>query len=126
MLNYAIIAKALRFIEENLDQDISLNQISEESGMSRYHFARTFKSVTGSSFKTYHNRKRIEIAKKLLETRSMRITDVCFEVGFNDLSYFNRVFRRFVGMSPLTYQKQFLPAVSAGALPHLRDPSGSH
>ena len=126
MLNYLIIEKALRFIEEHLDQDITLTRISNVCGMSKYHFARTFKAITGMTFKAHHNKRRIETAKNLLETRAMRVTDVCFEVGFNDVSYFNRVFRRFEGMSPLAYQKQCLPTMKAKVLPILRDAPRPH
>lgn len=126
MLNYPNIEKALHFIDEHLAQEITLTRISDVCGMSKYHFARTFKAVTGMTFKTYHNRKRIETARKMLETRGMRITDVCFEVGFNDVSYFNRVFRRFAGMSPLAYQKECFPAGGNNGRPVLRNSPDPH
>jgi AraC-like DNA-binding protein len=100
------IERAKRFIDKNLEKPLSLEEVSRESGMSRYHFARMFKAYTGMTFKTYHNEMRIEAAKALLQNRENRISEVCYAVGYNDLSYFNRVFRRYVGMSPSSYQKQ--------------------
>ncbi len=100
------IERAKRFIEKNLEKPLSLEEVSRESGMSRYHFARMFKAYTGMTFKTYHNEMRIEAAKALLQNGENRISEVCYAVGYNDLSYFNRVFRRYVGMSPSSYQKQ--------------------
>ena len=102
------IERALRFIEENLDKPITLEKVSRASGMSKSHFARTFKKTEGNTFKKCLNQKRINRAKILLKTQTMNITEVCFAVGFNDLSYFDRVFRRLKGMSPSAYQKKFL------------------
>ncbi len=106
-MNHANIEKALRLIEQNLDKSLTLAEVSRESGMSKYHFSRTFKAVTGNTFKTYHNQRRIEAAKTLLRNQETRVTDACYEVGFKDISYFNRVFRRVEGMSPSAYQKKF-------------------
>ncbi|MBW1799513.1 MAG: helix-turn-helix transcriptional regulator [Deltaproteobacteria bacterium] len=78
--------------------------------MSKYHFARTFKRVTGKTFKTYHNQKRVDMAKGLLQNPEFYVTEICFEVGFNDISYFDRVFKKIEGMSPSDYQKkQYCP-----------------
>jgi AraC-like DNA-binding protein len=105
VMNHANIKKALQFIDKNFHHPLSLEQVARESGMSKYHFARTFKAVTGMTFKTYHNKKRIEVAKELLKDNEMRITDVCYSLGFNDASYFNRVFRKYGGSSPSSYKK---------------------
>ncbi len=100
------IEKALLYIEENLDKPLTLAEVSQKCFMSKYHFTRVFKKVSGQTFKEYHNEKRIEKAKLLLSGSPLRITEVCYEVGYNDISYFNRIFRRYVGMTPSTYRKQ--------------------
>jgi len=102
------IERALQFIENNLEKTITLEEVARESGMSRSHFTRIFKKITGKSFKKYLNQKRIKRAKYLLKGQEMNITEVCFTVGFNDLSYFDRVFRRLEGMPPSAYKKNFL------------------
>jgi AraC-like DNA-binding protein len=106
IMNHANIKRALQFIDKNLHKSLSLEQVARESGMSKYHFARTFKAVIGMTFKTYHNKKRIDVAKDLLKNNEMRITDVCYFLGFNDASYFNRVFRKHEGTTPSSYKKQ--------------------
>jgi|LGVE01.1.fsa_nt_gb AraC-like DNA-binding protein len=106
-MHRASIERAKLFIEKNIEKQLSLEEVSRESGMSKYHFSRTFKAVTGNTFKTYHNQRRIEAAKTLLRNQETRVTDACYEVGFKDISYFNRVFRRVEGMSPSAYQKKF-------------------
>jgi AraC-like DNA-binding protein len=107
MTGYRNISRALAYIEANLREPISLTEISKESGMSKYYFARTFKTFTGKTFKAYHNEKRIEAAKLMLQKPDARVTDVCFAVGFNDISYFCRLFHRFTGMSPSSYRKKY-------------------
>ena len=106
-MNVSNIESAKRFIEENLAESLRLEDVSRQAGMSKYYFERTFKAHTGETFKGYLNRLRIETAKSLLRDQEKRVTDVCYAVGYNDLSYFNRVFRRHEGMSPSSYRKQF-------------------
>jgi len=106
IMNLANIKRALQFIDKNFHRPLSLEEVSRESGMSKYHFARTFKAVTGITFKTYHNKKRIEAAKDLLKDNEMQITNVCYSLGFNDTSYFNRVFRKYEGVTPSLYKKR--------------------
>jgi len=100
------IEKTFLYIEDNLDKPLTLAEVSQKCCMSKYHFTRVFKKISGRTFKEYHNEKRIEKAKLLLSEKSLRITEVCYEVGYNDISYFNRIFRRYVGMNPSTYRKQ--------------------
>jgi len=62
----------------------------------------------GKSFKKYLNERRIKMAEALLRDEEMNVTEVCFAVGFNDLSYFDRVFRQAKGMTPSSYRKHLL------------------
>ena len=100
------INRALQFIDKNFSRPLSLDEVSRESGISKYHFTRIFKGVTGITFKTYHNKKRIEAAKDLLKNHEMLISDICYLLGFNDVSYFNRVFRKYEGATPSLYKKR--------------------
>jgi len=100
------IEKSLLFIEQNLTEPLTLDEVSRVNGMSKYHFARIFKTATGCSFKQYLNRKRIDLAKSLMKDNDMNVTDTCFETGFNDLSYFSRVFQRLEGMRPSSYRRR--------------------
>ena len=100
------IAKALQFIKQNFLRQITLDEISRECGMSKYYFSRTFKNSTSITFKEYHNKTRIEASKILLKKQELNITQICYAVGFNDASYFSRVFRKFEGISPALYIKK--------------------
>ena len=100
------ITKALLFINLNFAKQITLDEISSKCAMSKYHFARTFKRVTGITFRKYHNKTRVEASKILLKKQELNITEICYAVGFNDASYFSRVFRKFEGVSPALYKKR--------------------
>jgi len=99
------IRKSLLYIEKNYMEPLTLDEVARKSGMSKYHFSRVFKAETGRSFSGYLNQKRIEAAKILMEYHDMNITEACFAVGFNDLSYFSRVFRKLEGVTPSSYRK---------------------
>ena len=102
------IRKSFLYIEKNYMEPLTLDAVARESGMSKYHFSRVFKVEAGRSFGGYLNRKRIEVAKSLIEYQDMNITEACFAVGFNDLSYFSRVFRKLEGITPSSYRKDLL------------------
>ena len=80
--------------------------MANKAGMSKFHFSRTFKSFTGRTFKHYLHEVRVERAKRLLGKDERDVTSVLIEVGFNDQSYFNKVFRRLTGLSPSRYRKR--------------------
>ena len=101
------IRKTIRLIKSNYDQPLELKDVAKEAGMSKFHFSRTFKFYTGKTFKAYLHEVRIEKAKKLLKEKDMNVTRVLFEVGFNDHSYFNKIFRKIVGVTPSIYRKKF-------------------
>jgi len=105
------IERALGFIRENLEKPLTLEEIAKESGMSKYHFSRVFKASAGRSFKKYLIEKRIDRAKNLLANEDLNITEVCFSVGFNDLAYFDRIFKRREGITPSAYRRQLFNSV---------------
>ena len=98
------VETALAFIEARFTEPLSLDDVSRACGMSRFHFSRIFKAHKGLTFKGYLNRRRIDRAKALLVQEDVTVTDACYDSGFNDLSYFDRVFRRLEGMSPSDYR----------------------
>lgn len=99
------IEKGRRYIEENLEKPLTLGEVSGEAGMSRFDFSRAFKAETGISFKEHLNRKRIEAAKNLMKDEGINVTEACFSVGFNNHSYFCRVFRKLEGVTPSSYRR---------------------
>jgi AraC-like DNA-binding protein len=68
-----------------------------------------FKKATGLNFTEYLSRVRIEKAKNLLLNPNLRISEIAFEVGFQSLTHFNRVFKKIVGQSPTDYRRQLVP-----------------
>lgn len=99
------IERAKKFIEDNYRTTIYLSDLSRIACMSKYHFCRCFKARTGVTFTQYLKIMRTREAKRLLKDTSMSITEICFTVGFNDLTYLERVFKGAEGVSPLIYRK---------------------
>ena len=99
------INKALAFIRENLTQPFTEAELSVIAGQSTSAFSRTFRKHTGMSLVQYVKRLRINLACQILTSDEQApITDICFEVGFNNLSNFNRQFRAEKGMSPSRFR----------------------
>ena len=103
-----VIAKARAYIQEHQAEDLSLNQVAKAVNMSSYYFCKTFKKVTGINFTDYVARVRVEKSKNLLLNQNLRVSEVAFEVGFQSLTHFNRVFKKIVGQSPTDYRSQLL------------------
>lgn len=102
------ILQALKYIHNNYSTDISLERVASSVSLSRYHFSRLFKEMTGLTYQSYLSRVRIEQAKKLLNDDVLSVTDAGYCVGFPDLTHFERIFRKIVGYSPTEYRRQRL------------------
>jgi two-component system response regulator YesN len=100
-----VIKQVCENIKENYMNDITLAEMAEYSNLSTSYFSTLFKQYTGQSFVNYVNRTRIDRSKLLLMEADIRIYDVADMVGFSSLPYFNRVFKKVVGMSPNEYRK---------------------
>jgi AraC-like DNA-binding protein len=98
--------RARSFIDHCYDHPLSLDQISEKACFSRYHFLRLFREAFNKTPHQYLIERRIEKAKELLGDDELRVTDVCFEVGFQSLGSFSTLFRRNVGQAPITYRER--------------------
>ncbi len=96
---------ALAFVVENFRRDIRLSDLARHVGMSECACSRFFKRNSGNSFTDYVARLRVGHACKLLSETEMPVTDVCFEVGYGNVSNFNRVFRLQRGLTPSAYRR---------------------
>jgi AraC-like DNA-binding protein/ligand-binding sensor protein len=105
------ITKAREFIAAHQADDISLGDVARAVNTSSYYFCKMFKQATGLNFTDYLSRVRIEKAKNLLLNPNMRVSEVAYEVGFQSLTHFNRVFRKLCGVSPTDYRAK-LPAAA--------------
>jgi AraC-like DNA-binding protein len=98
--------RARRFIDECYDMPLDLTAISKQACLSRYHFLRLFRETFETTPHQYLIQRRIEKAKELLRVRSLSVTEVCFEVGFQSLGSFSALFRKCVGHAPIKYRRR--------------------
>ena len=98
--------RALLFIQNNLHEDLSLEQIATVAGFSAYHFHRLFKTFTGESVKSYIRRLRLENAAFRLKTQKEQIIDIAFDSGFYTHETFTRAFNKKFGINPSEYKKE--------------------
>ena len=108
------INHVLSYLGKNLSQELRETELAELAGQSVSAFSRYFRRHTGVPFVQYVNRLRIDLACQLLMSGELNITDICYQVGFNNLSNFNRQFLSLKGMSPSRWRAcQQLNAASA-------------
>lgn len=105
-----MITRAKEFIQSHQTEDISLGDVADSVNTSTFYFCKMFKKSTGLNFTDYLSRVRVEKAKNLLLNPNLRISEIAYEVGFQSLTHFNRVFRKLVGQSPTQY-RQKLPGM---------------
>ncbi|EPR44272.1 Helix-turn-helix, AraC domain-containing protein [Desulfovibrio sp. X2] len=90
------------YLASHLAEKVSLEELAQLAGLSRYHLLRVFKRDTGMAPHAFHTQMRIDRAKRLLR-RGLPIAEVAFAVGFADQSHFSNKFRQFVGATPGQY-----------------------
>lgn len=105
-----VITRAKEFIRENQSEDLSLGQVAKAVNTSTFYFCKMFKKVTGLNFTDYLSRLRVEKAKNLLLNPNLRISEIAYEVGFQSLTHFNRVFKKIVGQAPTEYRAKLPPS----------------
>lgn len=103
--------KTLKFIERNYMHDITLDELADMAGYSKYHFSRLFKKYSGSTFITYLNQRRIKAAEMHLLNESLSVTNVAMQVGFSSLTTFNRVFKDIKGCTPSEFRKLYIAPI---------------
>ena len=102
----ARVTQAVRRIEQDPDDALSLGALAATARLSPYHFLRTFERLTGVTPHQYVLRARLRRAAMRLVSGPGKILDLAFDSGFGDLSNFNRAFRAEFGMSPRAYRRQ--------------------
>jgi len=102
------ITRAKQYIHENQAEDLSLGQVARAVHTSVFYFCKMFKKATGLNFTDYVSRIRVEKAKNLLLNRNLRVSEIAYEVGFQSLTHFNRVFKKIMGQSPTEYRGQLV------------------
>jgi transcriptional regulator GlxA family with amidase domain len=101
------ILEGQRFIEANYSRPLTLETLAEQQHMSIRNFIRRFEQATGNTPTEYLQRVRIEAAKKMLDNSRYTIEQVASQCGYEDMSFFRKVFRRHVAMTPKEYQLKY-------------------
>ena len=99
-----LVQKARQYIAQHKMEPLSLAAVAQASGASVFHFCKVFKKSTGLKFTDYVARVRLEDAKTQLLNPSKRISEVAYDVGFQSLTQFNRMFKRVFGQSPTEFR----------------------
>lgn len=107
---YKRISRAKEYIDANFTEPLTLEGISGEACISRYHFLRLFKEVFSETPYQYISRLRIRKAVALLTSGDMPVTHICTEIGFDSLSSFSWLFKQKLGLSPDAFRNAFRKA----------------
>lgn len=101
-----VVDKAMQYIDRHYDQDISLDMVSEMAEVSPFYLSKIFKQQTGQNFVEYITETRIAQAKQRLISTGKSIKEIARESGFNNQNYFNKVFKKCVGLSPGEFRER--------------------
>ncbi|MGG0823683.1 helix-turn-helix domain-containing protein [Paenibacillus turicensis] len=103
---YDIIQQSIKYIEQNLDQDLNLDIVAKQVGFSKYHFHRIFSKYVGQSLNTYIRYRRLTSSAYLLLYTDERILDIALHYGFESQEAFTRAFKALYSLPPASYRSQ--------------------
>ncbi|MFC4775978.1 AraC family transcriptional regulator [Paenibacillus sp. GCM10023252] len=103
--NLERFAPVLSYIDEHYKDKLSVEGLAGQLGLSRFHFSRLFRSLTGRTVTDYVNIVRIGHAELLLRSTSLSVSEVADATGYNDIYYFSKVFKRYIGTAPSTLRR---------------------
>ena len=98
------LKQIIEYIRKNYSTQLTIAAMADEFHMSEKYFSRYFRNATGQNFTAYLNTIRIKQACTLLRETDRTVLEIAFECGYENVSYFNRVFRSQMGISPLQYR----------------------
>lgn len=108
-IDHEFIAKISQYILDNIDSSICLNSVAEAFYISPSHLSKIFKKSTGINFSDFIISKKFErAAQLLLEEKNMEINELAEKVGYQNISYFTKLFKERYGITPLQYRKKYL------------------
>ncbi len=108
------INMVFNYVKVNYRRHIALEEISNYVSMTVPSFCRYFKKISGKTFTHFVNEYRVVHACKLLAEKPISITEICFESGFNNFSYFNKTFKEYTGKSPSHYRNELKKILTEG------------
>ena len=97
--------ETLEYLKEHFHEELSLEALADRAAMAPTYFSYIFKMITGKNYIEYLNELRIQHAMTLLKTTDLSVTEISMSSGFNHLSHFNRMFKKYVGLTPSSYRK---------------------
>jgi transcriptional regulator GlxA family with amidase domain len=101
------IKMAQDYIESNIEEKITIDELAEEVSVGRRSFERRFKKATNNSVLEYIQRVKIEAAKRSLETSKKNVTEVMYDVGYTDTKAFRDLFKKITGLTPIEYRNKY-------------------
>ncbi|MEO0628443.1 MAG: AraC family transcriptional regulator, partial [Bacteroidota bacterium] len=102
-----VIENIQAHIETNYPDNVNMEQLASKFAISNRNFVRRFKKATHNTPFEYLQRVRVEAAKKSFESTSLHISEVMYDVGYNDQKAFRKVFKKYTGLSPVEYRKKY-------------------
>ncbi|WOO39704.1 AraC family transcriptional regulator [Rubellicoccus peritrichatus] len=100
-----LISAQIEFLREHPEEDCSVEYLASEVGLSRSHYTRRFSGLAGLSPNAFHIQQRLRQAAGLLRDSSMTVTEIAEALGYRDVYFFSRQFKKHEGMSPLDYRQ---------------------
>lgn len=102
-----VIHSAIAYIEKHYTESISLEEVANHVGLTPQYFSTYFKEEMDCNLIDYITKLRIEKAKEIIRNSQMSVQEICFIVGYHDPNYFSRIFKKYVGITPTKYKKDF-------------------
>lgn len=99
-----LLRRAMSYLSTHWKEPITLNDLAQAMGASKYHLSHLFSNRLHTNFRTYVNALRVERAQQLLRGSDASITDICYECGFESQRTFNRAFQQLIGSTPRMYR----------------------
>ena len=106
------LERARTFIHDHYADALDLDVVARAAHYSRFHFAREFRRAFDVTPHQYVMRRRIDMARELLSTTELSVTEICLAVGYESLGSFSAAFQRAVGHSPSRYRRRFVPGAT--------------
>lgn len=99
-----VVVQAAHLIEEHMTETFSLDEIARQTGVSAAHLCRTFTRQMGIGMVAYQHRLRIEEACRMLRLTQLTVTEIAVRVGYSEVAYFSRRFKKEMGMGPAAFR----------------------
>ena len=102
----SVIKQAVIYVQEHFEEDLSLSSLSAQFHVESSYFSKMFRKETGENLMLFICRKRMEKAVEYMKNTERNLTEIAFMVGYDDYTYFNKVFKKMMGISPREYRNQ--------------------